>query len=227
MTFFEAIEGLYSGNIFRICEILNSGSHISQLTGCEKFLFVHTGFYCQVQTGSIFEVLYRVNDKKIFYLKWNTSSFAPIGLPIIIDTNSMPLQKKPYGKNEWYYQYNVNHESFSVALVKDINEKNKRISSLILADKFNTEITQFSIFNNGKIIKKYPLNIENIPRLYLGFYKFRPNIPLLYYNDIYYIDNDLDDYGKSYKKYNGYNGWSDDVIDDAFGGIPEATWNVD
>ena len=54
MTFFEAIEGLYSGNIFRICEILNSGSHISQLTGCEKFLFVHTGFYCQVQTGSIF-----------------------------------------------------------------------------------------------------------------------------------------------------------------------------
>lgn len=31
----------------------------------------------------------------------------------------------------------------------------------------------------------------------------------------------------SYGKYNGYNGWSDDVIDDAFEGDPENTWNVD
>jgi len=36
-----------------------------------------------------------------------------------------------------------------------------------------------------------------------------------------------DDYGTSYEKYGGYNGWSDDVIDDAFEGDPENTWNVD
>lgn len=36
-----------------------------------------------------------------------------------------------------------------------------------------------------------------------------------------------DDYGRSGEKYGWYNGWSDDVIDDAFDGDPEATWNVD
>lgn len=36
-----------------------------------------------------------------------------------------------------------------------------------------------------------------------------------------------DDYGSSTEKYGGYNGYSDDVIDDAFEGDPEATWNVD
>ena len=40
-------------------------------------------------------------------------------------------------------------------------------------------------------------------------------------------DNNNDSYGTSYEKYNSYNGWSDDVIDDAFDGDPEATWNVD
>ena len=41
-----------------------------------------------------------------------------------------------------------------------------------------------------------------------------------------YNNND-DDYGSSTEKYGGYNGFSDDVIDDAFEGDPEATWNVD
>lgn len=36
-----------------------------------------------------------------------------------------------------------------------------------------------------------------------------------------------DNYGSSTEKYGGYNGFSDDVIDDAFDGDPEATWNVD
>lgn len=32
---------------------------------------------------------------------------------------------------------------------------------------------------------------------------------------------------KVVEKYGDYNGWSDDLIDDVFGGEPEATWNVD
>lgn len=36
-----------------------------------------------------------------------------------------------------------------------------------------------------------------------------------------------DDYGSSGEKYGWYNGFSDDVIDDAFEGDPENTWNVD
>lgn len=42
-----------------------------------------------------------------------------------------------------------------------------------------------------------------------------------------YEPDDYDHYGTSYEKYGGYNGWSDDVIDDAFEGDPENTWNVD
>jgi hypothetical protein len=37
----------------------------------------------------------------------------------------------------------------------------------------------------------------------------------------------MDDYGSSTEKYGGYNGWSDDAIDDAFEGDPMNTWNVD
>jgi hypothetical protein len=43
-------------------------------------------------------------------------------------------------------------------------------------------------------------------------------------------DDDYDawsDYGQSGEKYGWYNGFSDDVIDDAFEGDPELTWNVD
>lgn len=39
--------------------------------------------------------------------------------------------------------------------------------------------------------------------------------------------NEWDEYGRSGEKYGWYNGYSDDVIDDAFDGCPEATWNVD
>lgn len=46
-------------------------------------------------------------------------------------------------------------------------------------------------------------------------------------SDYDHNDDDHDDYGSSYEKYGGYNGWSDDVIDDAFEGDPMNTWNVD
>ena len=45
--------------------------------------------------------------------------------------------------------------------------------------------------------------------------------------DIGTEERDLTANRSSYQKYNGYNGWSDDVIDDAFEGDPENTWNVD
>jgi hypothetical protein len=38
---------------------------------------------------------------------------------------------------------------------------------------------------------------------------------------------DYESYGSSHEKYGGYNGYSDDAIDDAFEGDPENTWNVD
>jgi len=44
------------------------------------------------------------------------------------------------------------------------------------------------------------------------------------FNEMY---NHHDFYGQSGEKYDWYNGWSDDAIDDAFDGDPENTWNVD
>jgi len=38
---------------------------------------------------------------------------------------------------------------------------------------------------------------------------------------------DNDNYNNDISTYNGYNGWSDDAIDEAFDGDPESTWNVD
>ena len=52
-------------------------------------------------------------------------------------------------------------------------------------------------------------------------------------NDFKYVENDYDypdpyeNYGASTEKYGGYNGYSDDVIDDAFEGDPSLTWNID
>lgn len=44
----------------------------------------------------------------------------------------------------------------------------------------------------------------------------------------HHIDYDNEYYTKErYDKYNGYNDWSDQAIDEAFDGDPEATWNVD
>ena len=42
-----------------------------------------------------------------------------------------------------------------------------------------------------------------------------------------YLEDYDDDYGSSTSQYGGYNGWSDDDINDAFDGDPMATWNVD
>lgn len=44
-------------------------------------------------------------------------------------------------------------------------------------------------------------------------------------SDVY--DDYEEDYGSSGEKYGWYNGFSDDVIDDAFEGDPSNTWNVD
>jgi hypothetical protein len=45
-------------------------------------------------------------------------------------------------------------------------------------------------------------------------------------NGSWYYD-DSDRYVSRYEKYNGYNGFDDDTIDNAFEGDPSATWNVD
>lgn len=60
------------------------------------------------------------------------------------------------------------------------------------------------------------------------FLRFKPRRAIQRQDDnLDNLDNGDNQYDSSTKKYGGYNGWSDDVIDDAFEGDPMNTWNVD
>lgn len=225
MNFNEVIEGLYSGNEYQICAILNSGKHVCK-SELQKLLVVHTGFCCQVQTGTVLEVLYDVVNREIYYQKQKTNFILPMGLPIVLDKSELPFIQEAYGENEWYDQYNVKYESYRVVIVKDMKKENSKVSSLIVADTIDdVNISYFSICNKNGIIKKYPLCIQNIPAFCLYYGRFYICKSCSEENDL--VDYCDDSYGRNCEKYNGYNGWSDDLIDDVFGGIPEATWNVD
>lgn len=110
-------------------------------------------------------------------------------------------------------------------------EKKAIVGSYITRDK---NLTNISVPITASEILK--LDIKN-----MDWEKFSSFFPNNNYNEVgtctyTELDNDSDydqdeydndDYGSSYEKYGGYNGWSDDVIDDAFEGDPENTWNVD
>lgn len=69
----------------------------------------------------------------------------------------------------------------------------------------------------GKLIKDGEIYVFDTQGNLVRTYKQR--------KDDYY-DYD-DDYTPSYDKYGGYNGYDDQTIDEAFGGDPSATWNID
>jgi len=76
-------------------------------------------------------------------------------------------------------------------------------------DEFESFFPNTNYSENGKCIYNYS------------------NSEPAYYNHDYDNYDDSEGYGSSYEKYGGYNGWSDDAIDDAFEGDPMNTWNVD
>ena len=153
------------------------------------------------------------------------NNFYLIGLPLIINTKVFPFQRKIYdGKREWFDQFNTVSRSFHSVFIEDIKIENSKVKSLILANDEKTIVSHFSICNKDGIINKYPLCCLDTPVLYRSNTDFSVYKPHLSNQYNYYSE---DKYGINDEKYGGYNGWSDDLIDDVFGGIPEATWNVD
>lgn len=76
----------------------------------------------------------------------------------------------------------------------------------------------------NEILEKNGINIQNELNLY-PFHEFFADD-----KNSCYDDEDDDDFDLSWlanSRYGGYNGYSDDVIDDVFDGDPEATWNID
>ena len=82
-----------------------------------------------------------------------------------------------------------------------------------------------TITQDNKIVASFNIRIEGTLD---NHSKIHGNPILKKSNRDNYSDFSQDDsYSPSYEKYNGYNGWDDDTIDQAFDGDPEATWNVD
>lgn len=225
MTFYEVIEGLYSDDIHKVCDMLNKGEYLFN-TAHEEILLVHTGFCCQIQTGTIFEVLYSVLDKKHYFLKKRDKAF--IGFPFIVNTIDNQWDIYGYntkGKTNWFDKYNLRYESFHSVFVKDVKCDDLKCNALVLDDKVNTVISNFLICNDEVVVKTYPLCRLDMPFIYYGHSTFSP------YNPSSHTDKEDSsswrNYGSSYEMYNGYNDWSDDIINDVFDGFPEATWNID
>jgi len=87
----------------------------------------------------------------------------------------------------------------------------------------------FEIFRK-KIINKKLIDVYNLNLLKIHSKKVKADDEERYADELeeYDKDNDIDNNNRtSYSKYGGYNGWSDQAIDDAFEGDPMNTWNVD
>lgn len=111
--------------------------------------------------------------------------------------------------------------------LKDVNAK--QVGTYITKDK---DFTNISLPISANDILK--LDVTN-----MNWEEFSGLFPNINYSDdgtfsYTHVDYELDDYydnyddyGGRFEKYGGYNGWSDDAIDNAFEGDPMNTWNVD
>jgi hypothetical protein len=133
--------------------------------------------------------------------------------------------------------------------IKDFYEKSEIILQINDVQKRNFIIDSFYSRNSFDIFKKHLISgIHKYEDIYNSYddkqYSISDFVLWLQENEMIfkspyidledYHDESSDDvsqapeykYGSSYEKYGGYNGFSDDVIDDAFDGDPENTWNV-
>lgn len=98
--------------------------------------------------------------------------------------------------------------------------------------KLNQLFPNINVHESGKCCSLLDLENNCMIDKYKWVY-YRPNECIHTYSGNDRNGSDQEDeydetiHGSSYEKYRGYNGWSDQDIDEAFDGNPEATWNVD
>jgi hypothetical protein len=157
---------------------------------------------------------------------------------------------KQRGLNELFHSFVQNPSSACCARVlkKYLNEQGKELflaedesNPLLIAfnedeDEWLFQILYEELLKN-QLEKNDPFEINPTATIDAFIQEIKNNSELFveenlddYITDYDDYESDYDDYdtyGNSYEKYGGYNGWSDDAIDDAFEGDPENTWNVD
>lgn len=243
MKFDKAIEGLYSDDLHIVCETLNTGCHLNSISDSDISV-VDTGFECKLHTGTIFRIVYWISEEKLVYFKKNNIGRSIMGLPFRINREIFPgfrfcfISDESQRTIQFFDSYDVRDESFHSIAVLNKKVEDDLLPLTLSFRVDNDEHTRVSFFyiidKSGERIP-YPLLEFCIPVFYKdgnGFHEYKTNLKHRQFDnrgadDVEESLNSWDNYGNSCEKYNGYNGWSDDQIDDIFGGIPEATWNLD
>lgn len=246
MLFNDIIQNLYSDDESSILEILNASIHVQELKIINDEPAIHTGFYCYVHTGNLFEFIYIISTKELCFQKSSHNNvYAPLGLPYICEYTPNPYSYKRFKfthqKGIWYNSYNNITDTFSFIETNEIKEYEIQDKKVIkINTKNNNVISQFKIKAKTFTISKNRRNLL-IPENKEFNYKLNPLcLPKFYKSNKFHIFKDnhtiessfYEENYKTYEKYNGtyaqdIEGLDDDFIDDVLGGEPEAYWNID
>ena len=172
MNFVECINDLYFGDIQTICNRLNQEKHLFS-TGVES-ICVYTGFYCKLQTGSLFCFLYDIKQHELFYMKSQTTDRLPLGLPVAVNTFAVESESIQYYKTFgpiWFDEYDPNTDSFHPALICKATTDNDQLQIYIEGHK--TPVNSFKVINKT-ITTEYPIFRQPIPLIFKDLDSFSP-----------------------------------------------------
>ena len=167
MNFKSIIQGLYKGSDYKICYILNTGSH-SECFDSESqknLTAIHTGFYVQVQTGSVFEFIYHIDSQQLYFQRTRTIKRLPLGTPMYYTMTAFHYFECKENIDEWYGMYNLKNNRFTLFPIQRIKWIDKYIvESILMPD--NRNITSFQVI--GYVTNEdFPLH----PKRELTLYK--------------------------------------------------------
>ena len=172
MNFVECINDLYFGDIQTICNRLNQAKHLFS-TGVES-ICVYTGFYCKLQTGSLFCFLYDIKQHELFYMKSQTTVRLPLGLPVAVNTFAVESESIQYYKTFgpiWFDEYDPNTDSFHPALICKATTDNDQLQIYIEGHK--TPVNSFKVINKT-ITTEYPIFRQPTPLIFQDLDSFSP-----------------------------------------------------
>lgn len=172
MNFVECINDLYFGDIQTICNRLNQAKHLFS-TGVES-ICVYTGFYCKLQTGSLFCFLYDIKQHELFYMKSQTTVRLPLGLPVAVNTFAVESESIQYYKTFgpiWFDEYDPNTDSFHPALICKATTDNDQLQIYIEGHK--TPVNSFKVINKT-ITTEYPIFRQPTPLIFKDLDSFSP-----------------------------------------------------
>ncbi len=164
MTFNEIVNILFSNDRIEICKLLQSARHITYFN-YKNLKAIHTGFYCKIQTGTIFEFIYHFSEEILFFQKKKSIIYVPIGTPVSYSETAfiVGFNTSSISYELWNDSYNVSDNIFNAVKLIGKDISNRRILSFVSENSNN--INSFSIIYKDRI-EKYPLYVKEIPFFY-------------------------------------------------------------